>query len=409
VTMRYTAMLILAFAVGNQASASSITLLPASAQGFRMMLDGRTLIGIVDEGNEIRRWTRQGGLEVLGALDPNILITGFSGDGRTLVGRRVSTYSQEAIRWNVDEGLTVLPTTPGFPHNSSPTQVSYDGSIIYGTAYTEFTAPIWDLFILGLISNIDFDDFISGTNREAVIRWQNASAPQILTDLNRDLPAPAYGSVVAADGKSAAGIFNRAPAIWSETTGMVRATILPDNFDVAYVEALSADGSTAIGRFFELPFSGARAFRWVKGEPFQPLTDTSEYYSDAIAVSADGKTILGRYEQEYNGLSYTYIWTEDSGLQSLADYFTERGIDLPHADFHNAYEMSSDGLVFHGNSITKIMTPDGSTSYPTISWLVDFRVTVPEPTSLECLFCGMLCLVRRRNNFRKSTGVAKRT
>ena len=77
--------------------------------------------------------------------------------------------------------------------------------------------------------------------------------------------------------------------------------------------ALSADGSTAVGRV------GGRATRWVGTVPHDLNTFGDGSYSTASAVSADGSVIVGN---AYNGDPFmpdtvAYRWTAGTGASSL--------------------------------------------------------------------------------------------
>jgi len=110
--------------------------------------DGNSIVGgtFTDQGHAAHAflWTKQAGLEDLGALVPGGLsaATAISGDGRVIVGGSSSSrvtlpYDGEAVRWTREEGMAPLGDLPDGLFSSSATGVSFDGSVIVGTGTTK--------------------------------------------------------------------------------------------------------------------------------------------------------------------------------------------------------------------------------------------------------------------------------
>jgi len=79
------------------------------------------------------------------------------------------------------------------------------------------------------------------------------------------------------------------------------------------VNAISADGSTAVGR------TGGRAVRWAGGAAHDLNTFGSGLYSTASAVSADGSVIVGNaYNNDFfSPNTVAYRWTAGGGAASM--------------------------------------------------------------------------------------------
>jgi len=401
---RFASAAIAVVALATHLSAASFTVIPDLYNGkarmiLQLMPDGKSLMGVA--GDEVFRWTPGGGRTTLGNLGPRVIPTAVSADGSTVVGRQVSFSDQQAVRWSLADGLTVLPLPAEFPYNASPTQVSDDGSIVYGTAQVRFTRPTWDLYILGEIPNPDFDDIYYFGDPVAVFRWQ--SGVSSVLPAWTSAPLASYLQDISADGLTVAGSIAGSPTVWSESTGTVQPTSLPAPFFAAMVSKVSADGSTAVGDFFTERFGQRHAFRWTQGEKLQPLTDMTESYSDTLAISADGQLVLGRYDKQVENLAYTFVWSVDNGMQPLTEYFADHAFTFPFEGTHNAHEMSRDGLVFHGDTTLKNVGTDGTITYQNIPWIVDLTAPVAEPESILLLTAGLAGFACSRGKYRRDS------
>jgi hypothetical protein len=386
--------IVVAAALAPSLRAATVAVVPNLYNGklpviSELMPDGKSIMGVA--GDEVFRWTPNGGRVVLGSLGPRVLATAISADGSTVVGRRVSFSDQEAIRWTVGDGVTVLPRPADFPHNPFPTHVSDDGSIVYGTAHTHFTQPLLDLETLGEITNPDFPDIHTFGGEEGVFRWDNIEGTRTLPDWT-SAPLLSFKHLrgISADGLDAGGIINRVPVIWNETGGASPPHNLPEQFFSSFVTDISADGNTVIGHFYPAQWTGHRhAFRYSKDEGFRPLTGMTETFSDTLAVSGNGEIILGRYEQQPGGPAFDFVWRSDHGIQGLVDYFADHGVNFPLHGNLSASQMSRDGLVFLVRGTQQLVGEDGSVEYISNRWIVNLTA-VPEPSALFLFLAGIL-------------------
>lgn len=392
--------LVAVFAVTSPLTAGSITVVPDDLFAGKMrwivqlMPDGRSLMGVA--GDEVFRWTKDEGRTTIGYLGPYIIPTAISGDGTTVVGRRLDGGSQNAIRWTKSRGTEILPPMPGFPNNPSATHVSDDGNFVYGIAQTIFEEPIFDLYMLGQITFPDFPDIGSFDNRLGVFRWDTMQGTQVLPEWSN---VPMHGfqdrsfQAISADGRVTAGKIGILPAIQHESSAPLQPVIDTQNFGGTGVVEISADGSTMVGTFYGRgPLGGTHAFRWKQGDSFQPLTDMTESYSTPYAVSGNGQIVLGD-----NGNSI-FVWEEGQGQQKLDVYFANHGVILPFAGVHAADQMSRDGLSFHGYSTEAIIGSNGLTTVRSIQWIVD--LSVPEPASAFLLTIGLAFQLTYRGRMR---------
>jgi uncharacterized membrane protein len=399
------------FACSLRVVAASITEVPDLFEGKihllqQLMPDGNSIMGVA--GNEVFRWTPSGGRQSLGQLgaEGNVYATAISGDGTTVIGRRVGMNSQDAIRWAINGGPEVLPSVGSHPYNPSPSYLSDDGSIVYGTSRSEFTNPLWDLYTLGLIPIPDFPDFPSESYQETTFRWDNSGGvrtlPGWLPDTNELFDGNKSIRAVSADGNAVAGMVDRAPVIWTEATGFQQPVNLPADGGFSSVHLFSGDGSTLVGKYYPsvcrfpsstcipgaISSSSPYVFSWTIGGEFEPLIDLPNSYSDAYAVSGDGRTILG-YVESQNDEGYNFIWREGLGLQNIGDFFAEYGLVIPFPGYHSVFEMSRDGLVFMGSTTVPTGVVNGQPTFHTTQWIVDLRQVVPEPDALGLAIAAM--------------------
>ena len=141
----------------------------------------------------------------------------------------------------------------------------------------------------------------------------------------------------------------------------------PDGFNFsAFSSAVSADGSTVVGKVANLPDDAidpwfdnrSQAFRWTKDEGMVSLgLPEGAIESNAFEVSGDGSTVLVRaifYDRRPGPCgvgdcpSGLYVWSEQTGyesLNSLPDYQGEQILS------HSGIVMSDDGNTVVSNGV----------------------------------------------------------
>lgn len=389
--------LFMVLALFSAVRGASISVLPdlwtsgGGRQILRLMPDGQSVMGV--QGSEVFRWTQNSGRVVVGQIPPQTLVTAISGDGSTVIGRTVDFSGTNSFRWNASSGTTILPKPAGFPYNSSPEHVSYDGSLIYGVAESIFNEPFVDLMWLGMLPfPYDFPDYypLPTVPTTAVFSWSASAGAQLVQDWALPSVYSQRNMVgLSADGSVLGGTWDGNPVLWNALSGGLD-TVPPPALGPSYMQKLSADGTTIAGKEWStinLPF------RWRVGHAVEFLTD-AKGYSDVYAISADGNTILGYIDPD-NGDSYTFVWRPESGMQPIEAYFAEHGLTLPGHNY-SVTEMSDDGLVFRGYSYVDVQMSDGTLSNQATSWIADLHSAVPEPTSLAQLVPALLLLVGAR-------------
>lgn len=140
---------------------------------------------------------------------------------------------------------------------------------------------------------------------------------------------------VSSDGNVMAGNHLGQPYRWTSSGGAVPLG-LPDGTTDVSARAISADGTTIVGRAYATGAAGNgegwRAFRWTETEGYRDLgtfpkpSGDSNPLAMATAVSPDGSMVAG-VGSNPSGWT-TFLWTESGGLMDL-----NRGssIDTPHA------------------------------------------------------------------------------
>ena len=199
-------------------------------------------------------WTEATGLVGLGVLPgseiPLSAPSRLSADGRDVVGWASTENGREAFRWTASEGMVGMGDLPAGGFDSFATGVSFDGSVIVGSALNP--GP-------------------------TAFRW---TAGTLMVDLGR----PPGGNASAAWGVSADGSVvvgdagvggERVPAIWDESHGMrnlvdvlVELGLGPamTGWDLEQATAISADGLTVVGWGYS-PHGGEEAWVAYLGQP----------------------------------------------------------------------------------------------------------------------------------------------
>jgi len=311
--------------------------------------DGRVVVGSSNstQGIEAFRW-EAGELTALGDLPGG----GFSSqaiaisrDGRVIVGRGQSARGTEAVRWS-DGQMSSLGDLEGDSFFSIATGVSDDGEVIVGR----------------------------GTSASGVeaFRWQ-AGRMQGLGDL----PGESFDSValgVSGDGATVVGVAEgkrgREAFRWRDGAMAGLGKLADGRRWTSAAMAVSRNGAVVVGET-STP-EGTVAFRWVDGEMTSlgdPAPIRADLDSVALAVSADGTTVVGRSFAMPDGGAF--IWDEAGGIRSIQDMLQKvHGIVLPGWSLDAAEGVSDDGRVIVGFGTN----PDGVTQ----PWRVELLETAAD-------------------------------
>lgn len=334
--------------------------------------DGRVVTG---DSNWIPYiWTEASGQETIPLPAGHELfdVTGISGDGSTVVGgvRVGETFYKhyESFRWTKEGGLQLLGRLPGEMFQwAYATAASYDGSVIVGTdnthngyrayRWTEATGQV-DLGTLGTLNTAyppssdatgvtsDGSTVIGGvttTNDDSskAFRWSNGGGFDLIG-------APSW---------SGSG--------WGPNSG---------------AKAISGDGSVITG--FYQP-GDIKQWIWTAESGFSVLSSPGEQTTVAVrALSQDGATLVGLHmfwdtTPPFNHTTEAAIWRKtDAGYEMfhVADLLRHQKVDLQGWWLTDVYDVSADGRTLVGTGVS----PDGVER----SWYAVLNaIPVPEPTS----------------------------
>ena len=333
------------------------------SQARGVSADGSVVVGTSYHDNypefqrQAVRWTREGGMVVLGDLDyhESSFANGVSADGSVIAGSLVySEDSGEAFRWTSEYGIVGLGYL-GDGWQSSANGVSTDGLVIVGGAQYFF-----------------FDDITEYVNTYEAFRWTSEDGMVSLGilpggDYSVAHGVSAEGSVVAGYSGSASG---REAFRWTNEDGMVGLGDLPGGAFYSQALGVSADGSVVVG--YSKSDLGEEAFRWTNEDGMVGLGDLpgGAFYSQALGVSADGSVVVGYSKSDLG--EEAFRWTSEYGMQSVATILASAGIDLTGWTLTSATGVSADGyaIVGYGGN------PDGFTE----AWIAVLS-DVPLPTT----------------------------
>ncbi|MBC7834234.1 MAG: hypothetical protein H7Y88_03925 [Phycisphaerales bacterium] len=347
----------------GQVSYTTIPLLPGfdEVQVSGISGDGSTVVGqlfdhpVIPGGQTLRhalRWTRFGGTTDLGTLgDMNSSADGTSFDGSIIVGSSGPAGGPtRPVRWvsGVIEDLG-LPTLPGFTVVAAgATTTSHDGSVVAGAAFAPGTVPY---------------------RHSAADGYQALATAGVVHDMSAD------GSIIVGDGSPVAGGGFR----WSTDDGLQSLGPLPPTWQLSYPNAISADGTTIVGRLQRgFPIFDSRAFTWNEDNGYQMLEElTPGTQTFANDVSADGSVVVGR---AFGGAC---VWIDGEGFL-ITDLLALAGIDLGGAMLTESRAVSDDGLTIAGMGFDAAGFGQ--------AWVV----TIPAPGTGALLLGVCVAVIRRR-------------
>jgi probable HAF family extracellular repeat protein len=323
----------------------------------------------------------QGTFTGLGAN--NTIVTGMSGDGSIIVGTE-STMGP-AFRWTKAGGVQVIGSIGAAP------AISRDGSTIISDAKDAAgltTAAIWmggtNWKTLGGLPGAKVIDqglssgyAVSGDGSAVVglawvasgkahgFRWdaQNGMVDlgSLQADSSRANAISADGNVIggwdAAPGQGGSlGAYNywRGVMWWQGLERLMN----PFGF-IGAVQGINNDGSVLVGRGCAISPRHAYRFTAFDGQTVDlgalkrghlPDTKEQEDTSIALAVSDDGLVVVG-----YSGYKPpldAFIYTEDTKMVKLSDYLTKVGVAIPAGwVLQNALAITPDGKSIAGTGI----------------------------------------------------------
>ena len=306
------------------------------SDAMALSADGSTVVGVshVNGFNDSAfRWTRQGGMEDLGAWRAG----GVSGDGLVVGGGDF----QRAYRWTRATGAVEIARG-----SSVDVPVSDDGSVLAGTT-----------------GDLDVFRWTQATGAVAIPRLYPGRRG-LSGDLSGD------GSTIVGSWLSPAGDEAFRWTAAEGTRGLGRFA----NGSNSSATGVSADGSVVVG--FGNPFTHQgpyEAFRWTQSSGLVGLGDLrgGHFESRASDVSADGSVVVG---SSITGLDYeAFVWTPGHGMRNLGNSLIAQGADLGGFRSLNwASAISAAGTVVAGTGINAAGEWE--------AWVATFDPTIPPPS-----------------------------
>jgi uncharacterized membrane protein len=344
-----------------------------------------------EDVSEPIRWTRDGGIQYLGFLDPEqprlqSEARGITANGSTILGwqrRNLAEFGYYFL-WSEEEGYTDLSID-----HEVVSHISADGSVLVG----EQTQPDGGSHAMLWGPN--------GPTDIGVLLGKNVSYVRgISADASVAVGRSRLDGVV--DGSSTSDFY------WTNGSGIQPLQPLPGAEHTA-VRVLSADGKVAIGTADSA--DGDRS-------PIAWLSDWEGRFDDApfvlpIAegtvgipyhVSSDGVVIFGRVTIEGSDCPCSsVVWIDQQQMMTFEDWLIQEhqlGESIAGWDFDEFPVLVGWNGGFGGISnndrflVGNAINPNGVRSY----FLIDFGAPVPEPSAVVMLVLGSLCCagIRRR-------------
>jgi len=287
--------------------------------------DGSVVVGyaqIPGAGyNHAFRWTVGGAMIDIGTAGGRYSnATAVSADGSTVIG----DSANGAFRWNNGTG-TILGTLGGT--FSTAKAVSADGSIVVGYSV------------------------LPGNTSQHAFRWEN----DLMTDLGTLGGPYSVANAVSADGRVVVGSSRMSNlrddhAFRWEVGGTMTdlGTLGGSNSDARMV---SADGSVIAGNGQVSGIGYRHAFRWENGTMSDLGVLPGMLRSYSRAMSADGSVIVGNSSDNSDNEqgNYAFRWSQSTGMQSVTDWVTSSGEDMPAGYIlDDANSVSADGTTVSG-------------------------------------------------------------
>ncbi|KVT57727.1 hypothetical protein [Burkholderia ubonensis] len=329
--------------------------------GYAVSADGRTIVGT--HSNDTRpgqgiafSWSAATGWQRLAgpANAYDSYAQTVSADGR-IIGGSISALQADgnldrwAVRWPGDgRAQEIVPRSAGW--GSSVDVANRDGSRMTGrftTTEGQNARFLWDL-------RIGFRQLPLGGNYLVHLLAMNQP-----------------GNTAVGFAGNVDGVYGSRAFLWTEKSGD---RLLPtDSTDEPRMDMawdVTEDGQTIVGMIATLLSTpdGERlkseAVRWTNGgDSIQRLgflegDDTSS----ASKISADGRVVIGESSNRQRGESRVYIWTQQSGMRSLAALLEAAGISIGTLDLMSVIGVSPDGQTITGQGY-RVDDPNGTPQF----------------------------------------------
>ena len=303
----------------------------------------------------------------LGTLDyRSSIATDVSDDGSVVVGIAYTpNYDFRAFYWRNGRMEPIAP--PRWLGWSQAYGVSGDGNVVVGNMMDQVGymvafkwTPSAGLEFLGAFGGVGGTASAASYDGSTIVGWAETRDEQRLAFRWRQgqgmtaLGAPNVSAAtgVSADGNVVIGNVNQGGTArafyWTEATGAQMMTGFGGANIVA--QAINPDGSVIVG-YADYPDHTRHACRWL--DPSQPPQDihtvSNSTLSVAWDVSASGDIVVGQYHPTGGTVSLAFRWTPARGMEDLNTVYADL---LPYGSvlFH-ALAMSPNGRFIVGSGI----------------------------------------------------------
>ncbi|WP_232443158.1 calcium-binding protein [Burkholderia ubonensis] len=329
--------------------------------GYAVSADGKTIVGANSNDAQPGRsaafsWSAATGWQRLAA--PANAYDSYaqtvSADGR-VIGGSISALQADgnldrwAVRWPGDgRAQEIVPRSAGW--GSAVEVANRDGSRMTGRFTTtdgQNARFLWD-------QRTGFRELPSGGDYLVHLLAMNQP-----------------GNAAVGFAGNVDGVYGSRAFLWTEKSGD---RLLPtDSTDEPRMDMawdVTEDGQTIVGMIATLLSTpdGERlkseAVRWTNGgDSIQRLgflegDDTSS----ASKISADGRVVIGESSNRQRGESRVYIWTQQSGMRSLAALLETAGISVGTLDLMSVIGVSPDGQTITGQGY-RVDDPNGTPQF----------------------------------------------
>jgi hypothetical protein len=152
--------------------------------------------------------------------------------------------------------------------------------------------------------------------------------------------------------------------------------------------AVSADGTTMVGRVWDPTSEASKAVRWTDSGIQNLGLLPGTQHAEALDVSADGSIVIGNCAQgtpDEGYTNYPFVWTEASGMLSLESYLALRGVGPLGFSTSFLRQISDDGLVLVGAN-------DGPDHFDNFVIALDASAPVPVLSATATVLLGLVLL-----------------
>lgn len=303
-------------------------------------------------------------------LGSETTVTAVSADGSTVCG----SISGSPFYWTAAGGITMLPTTGSGGEASA---LSSDGTVIVGTLGARGVR--WDNGVVTTLSGLSGTPFpfvsrqhaASGVSGDGttVVGWSTTASRfqeafresdgtavplGTLSSNDPEIVPISQANAISADGSTIVGRTTSGAGSEAFRVRNGQMAGLGDAFGGAYsstANAVSADGNVIVGTGSAGSSSGlpvSVALRW-DGAAMALLPNPSGTTDgEALGISGDARIVAGR--AKIDGPYHAATWEEGTGAKLLSDLLEEQGVTTGGLHLAEAVAVSADGDVIAGNS-----------------------------------------------------------